>query len=126
MLDKSQASAGGKDLHVIAISMDRGGRATVAPFVRSLNMRHLEIYLDPEGRIVRAGDDDNPGIPFVVTGCRFPTSSIPPGGSRDMSREKRTGRPTLRGGCWIITVGAFQAEALLTATCRSLPRAHSD
>jgi thiol-disulfide isomerase/thioredoxin len=64
MLDRLQASAGGKDLQVIAISMDRGGRATVAPFVRSLNVRHLDIYLDPEGRIVRAGDDDNPAIPF--------------------------------------------------------------
>jgi thiol-disulfide isomerase/thioredoxin len=64
MLDRLQASAGGKYLQVIAISMDRGGRATVAPFVRSLNVRHLDVYLDPEGRLVRAGDDDNPAIPF--------------------------------------------------------------
>jgi thiol-disulfide isomerase/thioredoxin len=64
LLDQLQASAGAKDLQVIAISMDRGGRATVAPFVRSLNVRHLDVYLDPEGRIVRAGDDDNPAIPF--------------------------------------------------------------
>jgi thiol-disulfide isomerase/thioredoxin len=64
MLDQLQASSGARDLQVIAISMDRGGRATVAPFVRSLNVRYVDIYLDPEGRIVRAGDDDNPAIPF--------------------------------------------------------------
>ena len=64
MLDQLQASAGGKNLQMIAISMDRGGRATVAPFVKGLNLKHVEIYLDPEGRIVRAGDDDNPAIPF--------------------------------------------------------------
>ena len=64
ILDELQASAGRKDLQVIAISMDRGGRATVAPFVRGLNLRHLDIYLDPEGRVVRAADDDNPAIPF--------------------------------------------------------------
>lgn len=64
LLDQLQESVGRKDLQVIAMSMDRGGRATVAPFVRGLNLKHLDIYLDPERRIVRAGDDDNPAIPF--------------------------------------------------------------
>jgi thiol-disulfide isomerase/thioredoxin len=64
LLDRLQESAGRKDLQVVAISMDRDGRAKVAPFVRGLNLRHLDIYLDPEGRIVRAADDDNPAVPF--------------------------------------------------------------
>lgn len=63
LLDQLQASVG-TDVRVIAISMDRGGRATVAPFVKNLGLRHLGIYLDPEGRIVRAAGDDNPAIPF--------------------------------------------------------------
>ena len=68
LLDRLQQSAGGKDLQVIAISLDRGGSATVAPFVRDLKLRHLGIYLDPEGRIARAGDDDNAAIPFARFG----------------------------------------------------------
>lgn len=64
LLDQLQQTAGGKDLQVIAISLDRGGGATVAPFVRDLKLRHVGIYLDPEGRIARAADDDNPAIPF--------------------------------------------------------------
>jgi len=64
LLDQLQQTAGGKDLQVIAISLDRGGSSTVAPFVRDLKLRHLGIYLDPEGRIARAGDDDNAAIPF--------------------------------------------------------------
>jgi thiol-disulfide isomerase/thioredoxin len=63
-LDRLQESAGHKNLLVIAISIDRGARATVAPFVRALNLRHLDVYLDPEGRIVRAGGDDNAAVPF--------------------------------------------------------------
>ena len=68
LLDRLQQSAGGKDLQVIAISLDRGGSATVAPFVRDLKLRHLGIYLDPEGRIARAGNDDNAAIPFARFG----------------------------------------------------------
>jgi thiol-disulfide isomerase/thioredoxin len=64
LLDQLQQTAGGKDLQVIAISLDRGGGPTVAPFVRDLKLRHVGIYLDPEGRIARAGNDDNPAIPF--------------------------------------------------------------
>jgi thiol-disulfide isomerase/thioredoxin len=64
LLDQLQQTAGGRDLQVIAISLDRGGGSTVAPFVRDLKLRHVGIYLDPEGRIARAGDDDNPAIPF--------------------------------------------------------------
>ncbi len=45
LLDRLQQSAGRDDLQVVAISVDRDGRKTVAPFVRSLNVRHLAIYL---------------------------------------------------------------------------------
>jgi hypothetical protein len=68
LLDQLQQTAGGKDLQVIAISLDRGGGSTVAPFVRDLKLRHLGIYLDPEGRTARAGNDDNAAIPFARFG----------------------------------------------------------
>ncbi|MFC0240981.1 TlpA disulfide reductase family protein [Rhodopseudomonas telluris] len=63
-LDRLQQVAGGTDLQVIAVSLDVQGPAVVAPYVRKLNIRHLEIYLDPEGRVVRAANNDNPGVPF--------------------------------------------------------------
>jgi thiol-disulfide isomerase/thioredoxin len=62
ILDRLQEMAGRKDLQVVAISLDRGGRAAVAPFVRDLRLRHLDVYLDPESRIV--SDDDKPATPF--------------------------------------------------------------
>jgi thiol-disulfide isomerase/thioredoxin len=68
MLDRLQEAAGREGLQVIAISLDRGGRSTVAPFVRDLKLRHVGIYLDPEGRIARPADDDNPAIPFARYG----------------------------------------------------------
>ncbi|WP_244432004.1 TlpA disulfide reductase family protein [Rhodopseudomonas sp. B29] len=63
-LDRLQQAAGGRDLQVIAVSLDLQGSAVVAPFLRKLNIRQLEIYLDPEARIARAANDDNPGVPF--------------------------------------------------------------
>lgn len=68
LLDRLQESAGRNNLQVMAIALDREGRKTVAPFVRSLNLKHLAIYLDPEGRIARAGDEDNPAVPFARYG----------------------------------------------------------
>ena len=62
ILDRLQGMAGRKDLQVLAISLDRGGRAAVAPFVRDLRLRHLDICLDPESRTV--SDDDRSATPF--------------------------------------------------------------
>ena len=64
LLDRLRQTTPGTDVQVIAISLDQGGRSTVAPFVRDLNIRHLDIYLDPEGHIVGAAGNDNPAIPF--------------------------------------------------------------
>jgi len=68
LLDRLQQSAGRDDLQVVAISVDRVGCKKVAPFVRRLNVRPLAIYLDPEGRVARARDDDNPAVPFARYG----------------------------------------------------------
>ena len=47
-LDALQARLGGKSFEVVALSLDRGGRNVVEPFLAKLNVRNLAIYLDPQ------------------------------------------------------------------------------
>ena len=46
-LDRLQATLGGRDFQVVALSVDRGGRDTVEPFFKKLGIQNLEVYLDP-------------------------------------------------------------------------------
>lgn len=46
-LDRLQATLGGRDFRVVALSVDRGGRDTVEPFLKKLGIMNLEVYLDP-------------------------------------------------------------------------------
>jgi len=52
-LDKLQATLGGKDFQVVALSADEGGRALVEAFYEKLGLKSLGIYWDPKGRIER-------------------------------------------------------------------------
>lgn len=45
-LDRLQATLGGRDFQVVALSVDRGGRDTVEPFLRKLGIQNLEPYFD--------------------------------------------------------------------------------
>lgn len=67
-LERLQQSSGGKDLEVLAVALDREGRTVVAPFLRQLNIRKLSVYLDPDGRMARNGDDGRPAAPFQLYG----------------------------------------------------------
>ena len=67
ILDRLQQAAGQKHLKVVAISLDRGDRPAVMSFVRALKLQHLDIYLDPDGRIGSVGND-NEAAPFPVYG----------------------------------------------------------
>ena len=67
ILDRLQEATGHKNLEVVAISVDRNGRSTIAPFLRQLNIRHLGIYLDPDNRI-GGTDDNNTNAPFQIYG----------------------------------------------------------
>ena len=62
-----QKSMGQKNLKVVAVSLDRNGRTAVVPFVQKLKLRHLEIYLDPDGRVGSVGND-NAAAPFPIYG----------------------------------------------------------
>ncbi|WP_431856309.1 TlpA family protein disulfide reductase [Azospirillum sp.] len=45
-LDRLQAALGGRDFQVVALSVDRGGRDTVEPFLKKLGIKNLEPYFD--------------------------------------------------------------------------------
>ncbi|MGD8326906.1 MAG: TlpA disulfide reductase family protein [Sphingomonadales bacterium] len=53
-LDRLQDKLGGKDLTVIALSMDRGGAETTKPFLAKLGIENLELYSDPKAITMRA------------------------------------------------------------------------
>lgn len=67
ILDRLQEAMGQKNLKIVAISLDRAGRPAVAPYVQKLKLRHLEIYLDPDGHIGTIGND-NAAAPFPIYG----------------------------------------------------------
>ena len=46
-LDRLQAALGGRDFQVVTLSVDRGGRDTVEPFLKKLGVQNLGLYLDP-------------------------------------------------------------------------------
>ncbi|WP_035690721.1 TlpA family protein disulfide reductase [Azospirillum halopraeferens] len=46
-LDRLEAALGGDRFLVLALSVDRGGRDTVQPFLEKLGVRRLGLFLDP-------------------------------------------------------------------------------
>ena len=52
-LDRLQAALGGSDFEVVPLSIDRGGIQAVAKFYAETNVGHLEMYVDPSGKVLR-------------------------------------------------------------------------
>ena len=46
-LDRLQAQLGGPGFHVLALSVDRGGKDQVQPFYQRIGVKNLDLYLDP-------------------------------------------------------------------------------
>jgi len=53
-LDRLQARLGGADFEVVALSLDRGGRGQVEPFLGRLGLANLRGYLDQGSAAMRA------------------------------------------------------------------------
>ncbi|MFQ5784573.1 MAG: TlpA family protein disulfide reductase [Alphaproteobacteria bacterium] len=53
-LDRLQAALGGSRFEVVALSLDRGGAAKVAPFFERLKLRNLMPYYDEKSLAARA------------------------------------------------------------------------
>ncbi|MDH3772308.1 MAG: TlpA family protein disulfide reductase [Nitrospirota bacterium] len=52
-LDNLQATLGGPHFEVLALSLDRGGAKDVEAFYRELDLRHLEVHVDPTAAVQR-------------------------------------------------------------------------
>lgn len=64
----------------IAISVDRGGKAEVEPFLRSLNISRLPVFLDPDFEVATRAEVAGPSDPFRLFG--LPLSYVlSPGGA---------------------------------------------
>jgi hypothetical protein len=55
-------------VHVVAVSEDRGPRETVARFVKSLDLKVLPIFLDPDGYVAHSDADNAKRAPFALYG----------------------------------------------------------
>ena len=67
-LDRLYRDAWRGRVHVAAISEDRGPRETVARFVKSLDLKALPIFLDPNGYVAHSDADNAKKAPFALYG----------------------------------------------------------
>lgn len=49
-LDRLQATLGGSDFEVVALSIDRGGAEVVKKFYTDIGIQHLSIHIDSSGK----------------------------------------------------------------------------
>jgi hypothetical protein len=55
-------------VHVVAVSEDRGPREAVARFVKSLELKALPIFLDPNGYVAHSDANNVKKAPFALYG----------------------------------------------------------
>ena len=68
ILERQYENAWRGNLHVLAISEDRGGRPTVDRFIKAQRLRTLPIFLDPNGYVGSSGNNGAESAPFVLYG----------------------------------------------------------
>ena len=103
-LDRLQTSLGGRNFAVVPLSIDRGGRETVANFFAEIGIRELPVYTDTSGEALRA-----------LGAVGLPTTLVSTGPVRDRPhrRPSRVGR---YGSCdFLKAMIAKQAVQLYTS-----------
>lgn len=68
ILERLYRSAWQGSLHVAAVSEDRGSRDTVERFIKTLELRTLPIFLDPNGYVAYSDSGNNKNAPFALYG----------------------------------------------------------
>jgi thiol-disulfide isomerase/thioredoxin len=68
ILERQYRSAWRGNLHVAAVSEDRGSRDTVQRFIKTLELRTLPIYLDPNGYVAHSDGTNERNAPFALYG----------------------------------------------------------
>ncbi|KAF0227371.1 MAG: thiol--disulfide interchange redox-active center transmembrane [Beijerinckiaceae bacterium] len=79
LLEKLAGMGGDMPARAIAVAIDAEGARTASPFLASLNVKHLPVFLDPTFRMGRRADEARPDDPFRLFG--LPMSYVL---SRDM------------------------------------------
>jgi thiol-disulfide isomerase/thioredoxin len=68
LLERVHVTMADQGIRVVAISVDQGGRDVVARYVRTLNLRRLPVYVDPEGLVAHSDRDNRRNAPFALYG----------------------------------------------------------
>ena len=68
ILDRQYRSVWRGKLHLAAVSEDRSSRDTVERFIKTLELRALPIYLDPNGYVADSDGGDSRNAPFALYG----------------------------------------------------------
>lgn len=68
ILERQYRSAWRGNLHVVAVSEDRGSRGTVERFVKALELQILPVYLDPNGYVAYSDNANQRNAPFALYG----------------------------------------------------------
>jgi thiol-disulfide isomerase/thioredoxin len=68
LLDALNRASGATGPRAIAISIDREGRRAVDPYLASLRLSALPVFLDPEFRVARRAEEASPADPFRLFG----------------------------------------------------------
>ncbi|MGV3634056.1 MAG: TlpA disulfide reductase family protein [Pseudorhodoplanes sp.] len=67
-LDTLQRDMGRNGLQVIAVSVDRGERRSVARYISDRRIRNLQVIVDPDARIAHSEASADRNAPFVLYG----------------------------------------------------------
>lgn len=66
-LERLQRTFDSRKLEIVAVSIDTSGQLTVGRFLDRLGVKHLPVYLDPDGRIAERANHET-GAPFPLYG----------------------------------------------------------
>lgn len=72
-LDRLAAEAGPDRIAVVAVSLDRSSPATIERFLERRRLPHLDVWIDPEGRLASLGRASVPGALAIWA---LPTSFV--------------------------------------------------
>jgi thiol-disulfide isomerase/thioredoxin len=68
ILERQYRNVWRRDLHVVAVSEERSSRETIERFVKTLDLRTLPIYLDPNGYVAYSDGANERNAPFALYG----------------------------------------------------------
>jgi thiol-disulfide isomerase/thioredoxin len=68
ILDRLQETFRDQGLRILAVSQDRGGRSIVERYVRTLKLRSVSLFWDPNGYVAHSDIENARNAPFALYG----------------------------------------------------------